>query len=895
MNVQDKIEAYNEFLISKIRVAERHGISIDANLLHPSTKPHQRAIIKWGCELGAALIAPDCGLGKTHISLEIERMLLREFGGKGLIVTELGASQTYTNADPKVGEGARLGIPLEYVTCQEDADRSLCDIVVTNYERVRMGSFDFSKFTVVWLDEGNYIKNLASETTEALAAQLKNVKYKYIASATPSPNEVLELVNYAHVLGIADRGQILTQFFQRNSTKAGELTLHPQHEADFWLWVHSWMVAIEFPSDLGFPDDDYDLPKLNVHWIEVKLDKQIDAGEEKNGQKIMFLKTGNNLPDNAKLKRLSVDVRLKKTIEIIEQFPDEHFLLWHHINPERDALIKALKGKNFAHLTGTQPADDKEKIIVDFTNGDLQYLATKPEISGVGNNFQRYCGNAVVMGIDNDFNLLYQLLKRIHRPYSGFKEVNLYILYLPEEYGIVQNIKRKWGQHISQREWLRDMVKLHGLNYKSMIEERKRTLKSSRQEYNGDKWQLINSDCVPAWFGLEDNIFDFQNSSFPFGNHYEYTNYYNDFGHNTSNNQFIRQLDFFLPEYFRTLKPGRISAVHLKNRIHYGSVTGKGFSVFHRFTHLVCEAMEKHGFETMGFHYVPTCVVGENNQTYRLTYGEMQKDSTKMGAGIPEEIWIFRKPPTSTENAYADTPVAHNCECPLCHDRKDYDSYARSGAIMLCCPKCKQYFHERDLIQHSDYQLSLAQWQIDADAFWMSSGNRYLTPNEFATWDLKRIRKWWNGFAPDTVYDYEAHIQLLKELDANNKLSKEFTTLPLLSNTGYIWNNVNRMLGLNLEQSRRRERNHICPQPYDEVGRVIELYSNSGELIADPFNGLGTTGVEALKRGRRYFGTELSDEYAYQSAFYLKSEEIKQQVPTLFDMINSRNHEQIHT
>lgn len=888
MTTEQKISAYNDFLISKIRVAEKHGFDTDPSDYHPSTKGHQSAIIQWGCKLGRALVAPDCGLGKTHISIEVERMIIKKFGGKGLIVTELGASETYINPDPAVGEGARLGVNMEYVTNQDEANASQCDIVVTNYERVRMGSIDFSQFTVVWLDEGNYIKNMASETTEALGSQLKNVKYKYIASATPSPNEVLELVNYAHVLGIADRGQILTQFFQRNSTKAGELTLHPQHEADFWLWVHSWMVAIEYPSDLGFSDEGYVLPKLNIHWIEVKMDKAIDAGQEKNGQGRLVADTGgNDLPTNAKIKKGSIDVRLNKALKIVDSYPDDHFLLWHHLNPERDALNKAFKEKNYGYLTGSQSAEIKEKNIVAFTKGELKYLGTKPEISGVGCNFQRYCGKAIMLGVNNDFNDLYQVVKRIHRPFSGFDSVDFFIIYTPEEYPIIQNLKRKWKQHNEQRAWLRGLVLKHGLDHQGMVEERKRTFKTDRKVYEGKHYKLVSNDCTREWFDLEDNLFDFQNSSFPFGNHYEYTNYYNDYGHNMSNQQFRRQLDFFLPEYFRTLKPGRISTVHLKNRIHYGSVTGKGFSIFHRFTHLVCEAMEQHGFETMGFHYIPTCVVGENNQTYRLTFGEMQKDSTKMGAGIPEEIWVFRKPPTSTENAYADVPVKHNCECPLCHDRKDYNSYVRPNSILLSCPKCNQFFHEKDLIRHSETQYSLPQWQIDADAFWLSSGNGLITPEEMGKWDLKRIRRWWNEFNPGVIYDYDAHIQLLEDLEGKGKLSKEFTTLPIVSNSDYIWNNVNRMHGLNLEQSRRKQRNHICPQPTDEVDRVIELYSNEGDLVADPFNGLGTTGVCALKKKRRYFGTELNDEYARHADFYLKKQENKVSIPTLFDLLTA--------
>lgn len=882
-----KAESYKDFLVSKIRVAHKHGIKIDPSRLHRSSKPHQSKIITWALELGAALIAPDCGMGKSHMSIEICRILTNDFGGKALIVTELGASETFINPDPSVGEGARLGINLEYVTSTEEAFASPCDIVVTNYERVRDGRHDFGKYTCVILDEGNYIKNMASETTEALGKQLKNVKYKYIATATPSPNDVLELINYAHVLGIADRGQILTQFFQRNSTKAGELTLHPQHEADFWLFISSFMVAIEYPSDLGFEDDGYQLPELNVHWVEVKMEKPLDAGIDKNGQARLVADTGgNDLPTNAKIKKASISPRLDKALEIIEEHKDDHFIIWHHLNPEKEAIDKAFKGQNYASLYGGLKESSREQIVVDFTKGDLKYLATKPEISGVGCNFQKHCHKAVLIGVNNDWNLLYQMMKRIHRFGQGHP-VDFWIIYLPEEYAIVKNLKRKWALHNEQRSWLRSLAQKHGLNTSTMIEERRRTFKVDRKVYKGNNYELVSTDCTFEWFNRPDNSIDMGNSSFPFGTHYEYTNYYNDFGHNMDNGQFAKQLDFLAPELLRTLKPGRIFAVHLKNRIHYGSVTGKGFSIFHRFTHMVCDVMEKHGFETMGFHYIPTCVVGENNQTYRLTFGEMQKDSTKMGSGIPEEIWIFRKPPTTTDNAYADEPVRHNCECPFCHKSNTLESYVRPGAVLLQCSddKCRQFFPIEDLIQYSEYQLSLPHWQIDADAFWQTSGNGLITADEMRQWDLSRIRKWWDLYNPAHIYDYDNHVQLLKDLDEAGKLSRTFTTLPLISNTPFVWDSVNRMHGLNMEQSRRRERLHICPQPFDEVDRTIELYSNEGDLIADPFGGLCTTGVRAVKKKRKAFITELNDEYAKHGAFYLQSEEKKLMVPTLFDML----------
>lgn len=835
---------YLEFLEGKIKVAERHGISVDPALMHNALRPDQKDISMWALGLGAALVALDAGCGKTRIGIEVMRQLVEHFGGKCLIVTELGAADTFTDPDPEVGEGAAMGIKLQYVTNQAEAMDSECSIVVTNYERIRMGEFDFSKFTGVWLDEGNYVKNMASDTTDAIKQQLAKVKYKYIATATPSPNETLELVNYAHVLGICDRGQILTRFFQRDSTKAGELTLHPHHTDDFWLWVSSWCIAITSPADLGYNYEGFELPKLNLHWMEVKT-KPTEAGTEKDGQARMFITSRSGLSEAAKIKRNSIQNRLDKALDIVSQYPDDHFILWHHLNDEHKALNAAFKGNaGYGDMFGSQNWQVREKRIVDFTKGNLKYLATKPEISGVGCNFQKHCNKSIFLGITDSFDEIYQATKRIYRFYQPASEVDVWLLYTPEEYDIVLNVQRKWNEHNEMRKILRDHILEYGLDHTRQIEEKKRSFKVDRVVYKGENYELINTDAVYEWKQRPDNSIDMFLSSFPFGNHYEYTDKYNDFGHNETNKDFIRQMGYLLPELHRCLKPGRIFAVHLKNRIHYGSVTGLGFSVFHRFTHMVCDAMEAAGFYCMGFHYVPTDVVAENNQTNRLGYSEACKDMTKMGAGIPEEVWIFRKAPSSNANAYADEPVVHSKE-----------------------------------------EYSLAQWQLDADSFWRSSGNRLLTPHQLNAWGLDKIQAWWKKFNSEVIYDYEAHAELLQALEDRKKLSRTFTTLPLRSNTENVWNDVNRMHGLNSEQSRRNLQNHICPMPFDEVNRLIEQYSNPGDVIGEPFGGIGTTGVCALKKGRKAVITELNDLYAKTAAMYLKETEQKAKLPTLFDML----------
>jgi DNA modification methylase len=876
-------EAYQRFLEQKIKVAGRVGIQATPDVLHHSTKPHQSDIIIWALELGAALIAADTGMGKTHIGIETLRIIQQNFGGKCLIVTELGASETFVNEDPEVGEGARLGVKLEYVTNQAEAFESACDIVVTNYERVRADKFDFGSFTGVWLDEGNYLKNMASETTDSLQRQLSKVKFKYVATATPSPNETIELINYAHCLGICDRGQILTRFFQRNSTKAGDLTLHENHVEDFWLWVYSWAVFIQRPSDLGYSDEGYDLPDLNVEFIEVKTSVKLEGKVNRDGQKEMYVEASSSLPEAHKIKTETINERLEAAMEVFSSNADVHWIIWHHREEERKAINKKFKDHDsYADVFGNLHWKEKERRIVAFTKGELKVLATKPDINGVGCNFQKHCYNNILLGVNHSFDEFYQLIKRTHR-YPQTQAVNAYVFFTPEEHGIVQNLKRKWKEHNETRAKMREIVLKYGLNQRAAIEERRRSFHIERDEINGKDFTFINNDCVYEFKRLPDNSLDMIITSIPFGNHYEYTDKYNDFGHNMSNEEFFKQMDFLVPELLRTLKPGRIAAIHTKNRIHYGSVTGLGFSTFHRFTHKTCDCFEKNGFHTMGFHYIPTDVVAENNQTYRLGYGEMQKDATKMGSGIPEEIWLFRKAPTSNENAYADVPVTKNMvRCPYCAHEEVPKEFERKGSPLAYCKGCKQFLQFNELQSaFNDPEYTLAHWQIDADSFWKSSGNRYLMPHELKTFGIDKLQAWWKKFNSEIVYDYDGHVKLLQSLE--DTLSKTFTTLPLRSNSDFIWNDVNRMHGLNMEQSRRKKQNHICPMPFDEVDRLIFLYTNEGDKIGEPFAGLGTTGVRAIKHRRKAFLTELSKLYFQCGGMYLKEAEYKRNIPTLFD------------
>lgn len=343
---------------------------------------------------------------------------------------------------------------------------------------------------------------------------------------------------------------------------------------------------------------------------------------------------------------------------------------------------------------------------------------------------------------------------------------------------------------------------------------------------------------------MESDSVDLIVTSIPFSNHYEYTPSYNDFGHTDDDAHFFEQMDFLTPELLRILKPGRIYACHTKDRINFGSVTGKGLPTVQPFHAEVIDHGIRHGFDYMGMITVVTDVVRENNQTYRLGWTEQCKDGTKMGVGSPEYILLFHKPQTDRTKGFADVPVAKG--------KADY---------------------------------SRARWQVDAHAFWRSSGDRALLPEELSGLAPDELSR---AFTEETlrhVYDYEAHIRIGEELDGQGRLPATFMALAPASWAPDVWSDVNRMLTLNSEQVRGRRQMHVCPLQLDIVDRLIERYSNPGELVLDPFGGLMTVPVRALHSGRRGIGVELNSGYWADGVKYLQAESAKQSMPSLFDIL----------
>lgn len=825
---------YIDFLKTKIEIARETGFTVSPDDIHPALKPHQRDAVVWAVKGGCRALFEAFGLGKTVQELEYCRIVTEHQGGRALIIIPLGVKQEFTRDAVEI-----LGLPApQYVRSMAEIEAAAGNILLTNYERVRDGDIDPTHFTAVVLDEASVLRSYGSKTYQTFLGKFKGVPYKLVCTATPSPNKYKEMIHYAGFLEVMDTGQALTRFFQRDSTKANNLTLYPHKENEFWLWVSTWALFITRPSDLGYDDTGYDLPPLDVRYHEIQVDHS-GAGEDPDGQMLLFRQAAAGLKDAAREKRESIGDRVAKAKEIIESDPDSHFILWHDLEDERHALKKEIPG--VVDIYGSQDYELRERRVRDFSDGKIKLFATKKELSGSGCNFQRHCHRAIFIGIDYQFNDFIQAIHRIYR-FLQVDQVIIDIIYMESEKEILQVLLEKWRQHDYLVGKMIEVIKKYGLSGTSIIDKLARTIGVERVKLQGENWTAVNNDCVLETAEMQDNSIDLIHTSIPFSNHYEYTPSYNDFGHNEDTERFFEQMDHLTPQLLRILKPGRVAAIHVKDRVLFGNATGTGMPTMEPFHAMCIDHYRRHGFQYFGMITVVTDVVRENNQTYRLGWSEQCKDGTKMGVGCPEYVLLFRKLPSDTSRAYADEPVT-----------KTKEEYTR------------------------------AQWQIDAHGYWRSSGDRLLSKDELAAIPTNKLQAVYRKYSRESVYDYHEHVALAKKFDEKGRLPATFMVVAPGSWTFEVWDDINRMRTLNTTQSQKRQQMHVCPLQIDIVERIINRYTNPGDLVLDPFGGLMTVPMQAVKLGRRGYGIELNTDYFRDGIGYMKAAESEVEMPTLFD------------
>lgn len=798
--------------------------------------PFQRDIVRWACRRGRAAIFASFGLGKSLCQLEIARQVCTVTGGRFLICAPLGVRQEFQR------DASLLGVGITFVRRLEECSET--GIYLTNYETIRDGKLDPRAFAGISLDEAAILRGFGGTKTFRQMMTLfegSDVRYRFVATATPCPNEYEELLAYSAFLEAMDIGQAKTRFFKRDSTKADCLTLHPHKEREFWLWMSTWALFVTKPSDVdaSYSDEGYVLPELDVRWHELPTNHTV-AGEERSGQVRLLREAAIGITDAAREKRESLGARIQKLLELRAEDPNAHRVIWHDLEAERKAIEAAIPSVRSVY--GAQSDEDKEEAIIGFAEGSIQELAGKPVMLGAGVNFQRNCAWAVYLGIGFKFNDWIQSIHRLQR-FLQTRKVRVDLIYTEAEREVRRALERKWTQHRELVARMTEIVREYGLTRSALEAGIQRSHTVERVEASGESWRLVNNDSVLEARRMEENSVGLILTSVPFSTQYEYSPSFLDFGHTDDNAHFWRQMDYLSPELLRVLQPGRIFACHVKDRIVPGGMTGLGFQTVYPFHADAIAHYTKHGFAFIGMVTITTDVVRENNQTYRLAYTEQCKDGSRQGVGMPEYLLLFRKPQTDRTRGYADVPVV----------------------------KAK-----------ADY--TLARWQLDAAGYHRSSGNRLLAPEELLSIPHAEIFKLWRRFNLATVYDYEHHVALNQSLEDRGRLPTDFSLMPPHSWHPDVWTDITRMRTLNGAQSAKGREMHLCPMQLDLAERAIRQYTMAGETVYDPFSGLGTVAMCAVKLGRRGLGSELSPRYHADAVGYCRAAERAAAVPTLFDL-----------
>jgi hypothetical protein len=876
------LDAYNDFLRAKQVAAPERGAHVEVGELnHPF--PHVRQIAEWAIRGGRRAIFSAFGTQKTAIQLLIADWIVRHEKQPFLICAPLGVRQEFRR------DSDRMGIAWKFIRQTSEIEGP--GLYLTNYESMREQKIDVNQFIGASLDEASILRGFGgTKTFRSFMGMFEfneRLKYRFVATATPSPNEFIELLAYAGFLEVMDIGQAKTRFFKRDSTKADKLTIHPHKEREFWLWVSTWAIFLQHPKDLcecachlKAEDDEpgieavcascicsrYTMPEVEIRWHEVNT-THADAGHEPGGQGRLLRNAALGLSDAAREKRDSRPVRIAKLLELRAQNPGAHQIIWHDLESERAAIEKAIP--EAVTVYGNQKLEDREKSIIEFSDGKIATLAGKPSMLGSGCNFQYHCSWAVYLGIGFKFNDFIQAWHRLVR-FGQTQKVKVDLIFTEAEREIRETLLRRWEQDKEQRAIMTAIIREYGLTA-NIHAKLQRAVDVERVEVSGENYTLINNDSVEECKRQPENSVGLILTSIPFSTQYEYSPSIRDFGHSDSNDHFFAQMDFLTPELYRMLQPGRVAAIHVKDRIVPGGLTGLGFQTVYPFHCQAIAHYQKHGFAYLGMKTIVTDVVRENNQTYRLGWSEQCKDGSRMGVGMPEYLLLFRKPPTDRSKGYADVPVV-----------KSKADYSRS------------------------------RWQVDAHGFARSSGNRLLAVEDLHEVPHQRIFRLFRQFSREHVYDFEHHIALSESLETcqecrhihlkptvcgqnthdscvcqctgAGRLPVTFMLLQPQSWSDEVWSDITRMLSLNSTQAQRGAEMHLCPMQFDIAARVINQFSMPGEVVFDPFVGIGTVVQRALKLKRRGLGIELSAPYFRDALYYCEAAEKQADVPTLFDL-----------
>lgn len=636
---------YEAFLASKLERFEPIGFE-PATPICDILFDFQLDIVRWSIRRGRAAIFAACGLGKTFIQLEWARHVSAHTGLPVLILAPLAVNvQTQ-------GEGAKLGI--EVTLCESSVDIRP-GINITNYEKLH--HFTADGIGGIVLDESSILKALDGKTRKAITEFARGINYRLCCTATPAPNDYMELGNHAEFLGVMTQAEMLAMFFVHDGGDTSKWRLKKHAESEFWKWICSWAVAIRRPSDLGYPDERFILPELHIHQVAVESFARDGA---------LFPVEARTLNERRGARKDSLDARVKAAADLVAAEPVEQWIAWCDLNVESEALTKAITGA--VEITGSQSNDFKIKAMTDFIGMRLNRVVTKPSIFGWGSNIQS-CARMIFVGLSDSFEQFYQAVRRCWR-FGQLREVHAYVVTSEAEGAVVRNIERKQRQ---AEEMMEGMVQHMKNEMQKQVKGAAREVaKYERRVEQSGNWRIHLGDCVEVLRDIPTDSIDYSVFSPPFSSLYTYSNSERDLGNCTDYRVFKEHFKFVVRELYRVLKPGRLISFHCMNLpvskerdgfIGVKDFRGKLIRMFEcckrcgadDATECTCA---KGPLDSFIFHsevciWKDPVTAMQRTKAIGLLYKQLRKDSAMSRQGIADHLVTVRKPGINTD------PIAH--------------------------------------------------------------------------------------------------------------------------------------------------------------------------------------------------------------------------------------------
>ena len=595
---------YLEFLETKQKTHINSGFSIDESELNNSMFDFQKFIVKRALKSGKYAIFADCGLGKTLMQLEWANQVSKKTNGKVLILAPLAVvGQT-------IQEGAKFGINMSCID-------------VNNYEQ--LDNIDCSIYSGIVLDESSILKNFEGATKKLILDSFANTPYKLACTATPSPNDPMELGNHSEFLDVMSRNEMLAMYFVHDGGETAKWRLKGHAVKLFYQFIGTWAIMLNKPMDIGFEMKGYNLPTLNL------IEKQIITPKRDNGS--LFndaIISATNF--NQELRFTKVN-RLDEVVSIINSKPKENFIIWIKQNEEGELLKKLLPDS--VEVKGSDTNEWKKEKLLGFANNEFRILITKTKIASFGMNYQN-CRNQVFASLDFSFEGLYQAIRRSYR-FGQKHEVNIYLITTDTMSNVKESINHKQKQFEIMQSEMSNAIN-ENLAGRLLSNNSYDTL-----EENNEWYKIKRGDCVQLISSINDESIGLSVFSPPFAELYTYSSHVEDMGNSKDYNEFLIQFSYLIKELYRVMMSGRNVAVHCMDLpIQKGK---HGFIGLRDFSGLLLRA-----FEDAGFVYASRVTIWKDpvvemqrTKALGLLHKQVKKDSTMSRVGIPDYVMIFRK------------------------------------------------------------------------------------------------------------------------------------------------------------------------------------------------------------------------------------------------------------